>query len=62
MAHIARSEALNVAVDARGSLVLTSTATSACNDAIAIEAHTMQRILDDPADIRTLFARAMMYV
>ena len=57
MAHIARREALDVVVDARGALAITSIATSDCNDTIASEARTIQLLLDGPADIRTLLLK-----
>ena len=40
--HIARTEVLEVAVDARGAFVLTSAISSASNDVVGAEAHTTQ--------------------
>ena len=57
--YIAWVEVLEVAVDARGALVLTSTVSSASHDIIDIEAHTSQLLLKDTADIAALLARTV---
>ena len=59
VAHIARTEVLEVLVNAGGALVLSATITSACYDVIALEAQTAELLLEDPTDMGALFARAM---
>ena len=57
--HIARTEVLDVAVDARGAFVLTSAISSASKDVVGAEAHTTQLPFQGPADICALLAGTM---
>ena len=57
--HIARTEVLEVAVDARGAFVLTSAISSASNDVVGAEAQTTQLPVQDPADVCALLAGTM---
>ena len=59
VAHIARAEVLEVPVNARGTLVLSTTVTSACHDVITVEAQTAQLLLEDPTYVNALFAGAV---